>query len=354
MAERLLDPVEAVLLERAHAPDRVGQAPAVADAAVDHDRLVGADRLAYGLHEGDVAVVLVAEMRVAELAEADLDTGQARLEPACDLVRHLADVAGRGMARGDRRQAVLDGSAEEVDEARAERLALEVPERDVEARDRKRGDATGRAVPPRLGVQLLADRVRLHGIHADDELAQRLDDQARGTRGVREVGRALAPADLAVVRRDLDEADGSMASVIVRFRIGDGKRLHSSDLHKGLPVRRRRARGNVTSLSLARALPLGHAAAVPAGGCLHDRGLPGQPGRRRARRPRPRLRSDAAVRALDEPLGDDVRAAGERSCRRLPPTHLHAGRRAPVRRTPDARHMPRLALRRGRARSATT
>ena len=57
-------------------------------------------------------------------------------------------------------------------------------------------------------------------------------------------------------------------------------------------------------------------------------------------------RGDAALRELDEPVGDDVRAPADGRGRRLPRAHLHAGGRAAVRRPPDARHLPRLARRR--------
>ena len=71
----------------------------------------------------------------------------------------------------------------------------------------------------------------------------------------------------------------------------------------------------------------------------------GNPRRRRPRRRRADHGGDAAVRALDEPVRDDVRASRRRRRRRLPRADLHAGRRAAVRRAPDARHLPRLARR---------
>ena len=68
-----------------------------------------------------------------------------------------------------------------------------------------------------------------------------------------------------------------------------------------------------------------------------DVAVPRQPGRRRARRRRADDRGDAALRPLDEPVRDDVRAAAEHARGRLPGPHLHAGRRAALRRPPDAR-----------------
>ena len=59
--------------------------------------------------------------------------------------------------------------------------------------------------------------------------------------------------------------------------------------------------------------------------------------------------ADAALRALDEPVRDDLPAAADRPGGRLPRAHLHPRRRAAVRRPSDARHLPRLARRRRHA-----
>ena len=63
---------------------------------------------------------------------------------------------------------------------------------------------------------------------------------------------------------------------------------------------------------------------------------------------------DAALRALDEPVRDDVRAPADQRGRGLPRADLHAGRRAAVRGAPDARHLPRVARGRRRARATAT
>ena len=57
----------------------------------------------------------------------------------------------------------------------------------------------------------------------------------------------------------------------------------------------------------------------------------------------------AALRALDQPVGNHLPAAADRRRRRLPRAHLHAERRAAVRRPPDAGQLPRLAGGRRRA-----
>ena len=54
-------------------------------------------------------------------------------------------------------------------------------------------------------------------------------------------------------------------------------------------------------------------------------------------------RGDAALRQLDEPVGDDVRAPTDRIQGRLSRPHLHARSRAAVRRPSDARDASRVA-----------
>ena len=66
--------------------------------------------------------------------------------------------------------------------------------------------------------------------------------------------------------------------------------------------------------------------AVRTGRRLHHDAVPRQSARRRARRHGSEHRGDAALRALDEPLGDDLRAAADVARGRLPGAHLHARR----------------------------
>ena len=63
-----------------------------------------------------------------------------------------------------------------------------------------------------------------------------------------------------------------------------------------------------------------------------DRDLRRQPAGRVPRRARPRRRRDAGDRARDEPVGDDLRAAGHPAGVRGARPHLHAGARGAVRR----------------------
>ncbi|CAA9327786.1 MAG: Phenazine biosynthesis protein PhzF like, partial [uncultured Nocardioidaceae bacterium] len=82
---------------------------------------------------------------------------------------------------------------------------------------------------------------------------------------------------------------------------------------------------------------------LPAGRRLRRRTAGREPGGRRARRRRARRRGDAALRAVDEPVRDDLPAPAEHPGGRLPGPDLHAGRGAPLRRAPDPRQLPRLA-----------
>ena len=76
---------------------------------------------------------------------------------------------------------------------------------------------------------------------------------------------------------------------------------------------------------------------------LHRDRAARQSARRRARRRRARRGAHAGVRALDQPERDDLPARAHRPGRRLPRAHLHAGRRAALRRPSDARQLPRVA-----------
>ena len=84
-------------------------------------------------------------------------------------------------------------------------------------------------------------------------------------------------------------------------------------------------------------------ARIHAGRRVHDDALRGQSRRGRARRLGPEHGGDAALRELDEPVRDDVRASADRARGRLPGADLHARPRIAVRGPPDARHLPRLA-----------
>ena len=86
-----------------------------------------------------------------------------------------------------------------------------------------------------------------------------------------------------------------------------------------------------------------HATSVPSGRCLHRDPVLREPRRGRAGRRRPERCTDATARALDQPVGDDVRAgpAGTRGGLLGPDLHARPG--TAVRRASHPGHLPRLA-----------
>ena len=233
-AERLLDPVEAVLLERLDAPDGGHDVPFHVPAAVDHDHLLGPEALAHPADVLDVAVVLVAEPRVAALAEADLDAVHPGRDPLLGLLDHPADVLVVGVARGDRRQLLVDRAAQELDDRHAQQLALDVPERHVDRGDGVARDPAAVAVPPLLVAERVPDRDVVERVLADDPLGHALDDGLGREVRLRELGDGLAPAHDAVVGRDLDQAQVAERVEVVRLRVADRDGLDRLDLaHEG-------------------------------------------------------------------------------------------------------------------------
>jgi O-acetylserine/cysteine efflux transporter len=82
---------------------------------------------------------------------------------------------------------------------------------------------------------------------------------------------------------------------------------------------------------------------VPSGRCLYRDPVFRQPRGGRPGRRRPERGADAAARALDEPVGDDVRAGPADSRGGLLGPDLHARPGAAVRRASHPGHLPRLA-----------
>ena len=115
------------------------------------------------------------------------------------LLDHLraAGPAGGGEGRDD--VALL--AAEELVDRHAERLALDVVERDVDRRDR--GLQHAAALEVLAAVHLLPERADGERVVADQELAIVLDGADDGLLAAGEA--ALAPAEDALVGLDLDE-----------------------------------------------------------------------------------------------------------------------------------------------------
>src|SRR5262249_7134751 len=162
-----------------------------------------ADRLAEQPHELDVARELVAEPRVPALAHPDLDALVALIPDVASVPLGLVlDRLVERVRRGDHRQTLAMSTSEQVHERLAEQLALQVPERDVERRERKGRGAAAVAVPPSLRLDLPPDVDVLHRVAADDELRHLVDQPLGRARRARELRDRLAPADGAIVGLD--------------------------------------------------------------------------------------------------------------------------------------------------------
>ena len=132
-----------------------------------------------------------------------------------------------GVAGGDRGQPLVDRARRAVQHARAERLALEIPERDVDRRDGVGGDAAAVAVPPGL-ILVLARHIAsvCDRVPADQTFGAMPSMIALvGEVGLRELGDRLAPADLPVVGRDLAQAQMAQRIEVVGLGVADRDRL---------------------------------------------------------------------------------------------------------------------------------
>ena len=119
----------------------------------------------------------------------------------------------------------IGGPAEQLVDRHAEDFAANVPQRLVDAGDRRAHDRAG-AVKA-VDVHGLPVMLDLHRVLADEELAEIVDAGDDGAGLAFE--RALAPADEALVGFQLDEDVGT-----VRVgRQGNAEDLHVRDLHAG-------------------------------------------------------------------------------------------------------------------------
>src|SRR5260221_9266341 len=232
-AERLLDPVQAVLIERLDAPDRRHDVPFHVPTAVDHDHLIGPEALAHPADVLDVPVVLVPKPGVAPLPEADLEAMHAGRDPLLGLLHHPPDVFVMGMAGRHRWQLLVDGAAQQLDNRNAQELALDVPQRDVDRGHGVARDPTVVAVPPHLVSERVPDRDVVERILADHPLGHAFDDRFDREVRLGKLGDRLAPADNAIVGRDLDQAQVPQRIEVVGLRVADRDGLDGLDLAHG-------------------------------------------------------------------------------------------------------------------------
>src|SRR5229473_8640670 len=134
MLHRLLEPPEAELLERPSDADRAARRIAVI--GIEGEREAVADQPAHGPRLGDVARDVAIEPG-AVVVEADLDRGGIVPQARFDDAQHLA-LAALAIAadRGVERQARAPSAAEQLVDRLPEELALQIPQRDVDGRER--------------------------------------------------------------------------------------------------------------------------------------------------------------------------------------------------------------------------
>src|SRR5664279_5920536 len=125
----------------------------------------------------------------------------------------------------------MRGAAEQIEYTLAEGLALKVPKGDVNRGGCVRRDAAMVAVPPRLLLILPPQRLGMDGIFADQTGRHALDNRLGGEVCLRKLSDRIAPADLAVIGGDLDEAEMPKRIEIVGLRIAHRNGFDLGDFH---------------------------------------------------------------------------------------------------------------------------
>src|SRR6185436_4349981 len=228
--EGLLQPEDPELLELARDADRGLRIVPVAETGVDQD--VGlACRLLRGRGERDVVLRILAER-----APAELHGGEAVVAELRDALRRLLDRV-RHQHRRVRAHAAVLRTAEQVVDGLALRLALDVPQRYVDARQRMEGDPTAADVD-QPAVHLPPEALDVARILADQQVVERAGDRV-GARPLDEGGNGLggrvdlADADDALVGRDPDHEIvlAAVGDPVVHGRLAQDDGLDLGDLH---------------------------------------------------------------------------------------------------------------------------
>ena len=232
--ERLLEPVDAELLELARDADRRRRVRDVAEPGVDHDLDAVAAGLAGGGGEADVVVGIASQRAPAELDRRVAQLAQRR-HGLCDLLGRVRHQPRRVRSN----PLVLDG-AEQLAHRLAERLPLDVPERDVDAADRVDRDPAA-ADEDHAAVHLVPEPLDVERVLADQQLAQAVRDRMRG-RGVHErrdrVGRRVDLADAGDPLVGVDQDDeivlAAVRNPLVHGGLPQDDGLDIGDLQAGL------------------------------------------------------------------------------------------------------------------------
>ena len=225
MLHRLLEPPIAELFERAADADRA--AGRVAVIGVEGEREAVADELAHRFRLGDVAGDVEIEPG-AVIVEADFDRGGVVLEPPFDDAQDLIDAALAITAdRGVEGQARMPGAAEQLVNGLAEKLALHIPERDVERRERAGQGALGAELRETVQGRVEQDGV-IERVRADQHRRDVARDNAeRGEAALHR--RRFADAAEPLIRMDPDK--GAALLRRIARRPADLKHLDVADFH---------------------------------------------------------------------------------------------------------------------------
>ena len=194
---RLFEPAQVERLEQRQHPLGVVERPA--HVGVGHDVDAGADRLAHGAHQIEVALHAFGAVDRAP-AEAQLHGAVAGVLVAARFRRELVERRAV-QAAGVDRNAPLGPAAEQAVDRLAGGLAEHVPERDVDRADRDHAEAL--AAPGHgLAVHVLPEELDVPRILADEQRRQvAIDDRLGHVRRQR----GVADADVAAVGEHLDD-----------------------------------------------------------------------------------------------------------------------------------------------------
>ena len=128
----------------------------------------------------DVVLGLAAGVAVGADVEVDLERGEAGLQHLVDHLPDLAHVhAGRDLAVAIDADVVAEPAAQELVDRRLQRLALQIPERDLDAGERGDQRAGEAALEDEAAPDVLEDGVDGEGVAAGEARRQLLDDGDR-------------------------------------------------------------------------------------------------------------------------------------------------------------------------------
>ena len=223
MAERLFQPSHSEFLECFRSSNGCRDVPEVLHPDINHQGFSGTHRLGHLPDEFYVPVLVESQMRVPSLAEAYLGTMKTGCRVFGDLFGHVFNPRFRAVQACDGRQLVPRGAAQQIKNANVQYFALEVPERNVDSRQREGRYARAGSVPPHMLLELAPYCFVLQRALTDNQFGKTLNQLGGRQSCFRKECAALAPSLLPVLAGDLDQADGAKPVVIRRFPVGNRK-----------------------------------------------------------------------------------------------------------------------------------